>query len=109
MKKSKFIGMQSGDYTCTGVMVVDVQPKYCRTKFTADGKKVKTKSYHSQQYGYSCEKFTSDGKAIKSIILSAAQARNVYNGRATVEEYVKRKERKHSKDFKARVNYCFCN
>ena len=108
MKKSKFVGTKSGDYTCVGCEVADVQPKYCRKKLTPDGKKAKTKSYRSQQYRYPYAKLTSDGKAVKHITLSAAQARKVYNGLATVDEYVKRKERKRARtDIKKGVNYCF--
>ena len=55
------------------------------------------------------EKFTSDGKAIKSIMLNAAQTRMVYLGKATVAEYVKKKERKRSRELKERVNYIFCD
>ncbi len=109
MKKSKYLGTTSGDYVCTGVVVKDVQPKYCRKKIGADGKRVKTKSPHSQQYGYNYEKFTSDGKAIKSIVLMAYQARKVYLGLATVDEYVNRKERKRSLLFGKRLNYSFCD
>lgn len=111
MRKSKFIGLQNCGYTCTGIGVADVQSKLCRKKITADGKKAKTKSPYSKQYNYFFEKFTSDGKAIKSIILSADQARKVYRGLATVDEYVKRKERKRSQliNFKERINYSFCD
>jgi hypothetical protein len=109
MKKSKYLGMRSGDYVCTGVVVTDVQPKYCRRKVNADGTKAKTKSHHSQQYGYNYEKLTSDGKAIKSILLNASQARNVYRGLATVNDYAKKKELKRSRALKERVSYCFCD
>lgn len=111
MKKSKFIGLQNCGYTCTGIEVADVQPKRCRKKTTADGKKAKTKSPYSKQYRYPFEKLTSDGKAIKSIMLSAAQARNVYRGLVTVDEYVKKKERKRSQTYSLneRVNYSFCD
>jgi hypothetical protein len=109
MRKSKFVGTRCGDYVCAGAMVVDVQPKYCRRKVTADGTRAKTRSHHSQQYGYPWEKRTSDGKAIKSIILNAAQTRKVYRGLATVDEFVKRKERKLARTFKDRINYSFCH
>ena len=110
MKKSKFVGTKSGDYTCIGIEVADVQPKYCRRKLTEDGKKAKTKSYHSQQYRYPYAKLTSDGKAIKHITLTAAQARKVYNGQATVDEYVKKMEQKKARmTVKKSVNYCFCD
>ena len=109
MKKSKFVGTKSGGYTCIGIGVADVQPKYCRRKRTEDGKKAKTRSPHSQQYNYNYAKLTSDGKAIKHITLSAAQARKVYNGLATVDEYVKKKERKRPQAVQESVNYCFCD
>lgn len=110
MRKSKFVGTKSGDYTCIGFGVADVQPKFCRKKLTSDGKKAKTKSPYSRQYDYNYAKFTSDGKAIKHITLSASQARRVYNGLATVDEYVKKMERKRAQaDIKDRVNYCFCD
>lgn len=109
MKKSKFVGTKNGDYTCTTIVVRDVQPKYCRKKVDASGKRAKTKSPYSQQYGYLWEKLTSDGKAIKSIMLNAAQTRKVYLEDATVDEYVKKKERKRSLIFNDRVNYGFCD
>ena len=109
MKKSKYLGIKSGDYICTDIMVADVQPKYCRRKITIDGKKAKTKSPHSQQYAYNFAKLTSDGKAIKSTLLNAAQARSVYRGLTTVDTYVKKKEQKRSQTFKERVSYCFCD
>lgn len=110
MRKSKFIGTESGEYTCIGCEVADVQPRYCRKKLTAEGKKAKTKSYHSQQYRYPYAKLTSDGKAIKHITLTAAQARRVYNGLATVDDYVKKMEnKKNHVSIKKRANYCFCN
>ena len=110
MRKSKFVGTKSGDYICIGYEVADVQPKLCRKKLTPEGKRAKTKSPHSQQYKYPYAKLTSDGKAIKHITLSAHQARRVYNGLATVDDYVKKMERKRAKaDIMERVNYCFCD
>ena len=52
MKKSKFVGTKSGDYVCTEAVVRDVQPKFCRKKVDASGKRAKSKSPYSQQYGY---------------------------------------------------------
>ena len=109
MRKSKFIGITSGDYTCTGMMVRDVQPMFCRKKTDEDGKRARTKSPHSQQYSYICEKLTTDGKAVKSLILNAGQIRNVYRGDATIDEYAKRKARKRSRVFDKRLNYGFCD
>ena len=109
MKKSKFIGTKSGEYTCIDISVADVQPAYCRRKLTTDGKKAKTKSPHSQQYKYLYAKLTSDGKAIKHITLNAAQARKVLRGLATVDDYVKKTERKRSRTVQGRVSYTFCD
>ena len=113
MRKSKFVGIMSNGYTCVGCEVADVQPKTCRKKLTITGRKAKTKSPYSKQYQYPFVKLTSDGKALKHITLSAAQVRKVYNGLATVEDYVKQRERNRSRtaktDIKERVNYCFCD
>lgn len=107
MKRSKFIGMKSGDWECTYRGVADVQPVYCRRK--VDGKRVKSKSPGSRQYYYIFERLTSDGKAMKMVRLNAQQARLVLGGRKTVEEYAKRKKLEKSQVFTQKVSYSFCD
>ena len=107
MKKSKYLGLKSGDWTCTYTAVADVQPKYCRRK--VDGKRVLSKSPGSMQYYYIFERLTSDGKAMKMIRLNAAQARQVLHNWFTVEDFARKKAAKRSQEFKDKVSYSFCD
>lgn len=115
MRKCKFTGFESCGYVCVGYEIANEQTRYCKRKLTPDGKKALAKSFHSKDYKYPWVKLTSDGKALKHITLSAAQTRKIYNGLATVDDYVKKLERNRSKtiikksDVKERVNYCFCD
>ena len=107
MKKSKYLNMTSGDWTCTYVGVADVQPAFCRRK--VNGKRVRSKSPGSRQYYYIFERITSDKKALKMIRLSAAQARKVLVNTSTVEEFAKKKEVLRSQIFNNKVSYSFCD
>jgi hypothetical protein len=106
MKKSKYLGMRSGDWECTHVGVDRVQPVYTHFKDDA-GKRVRSKSAGHQLYYYIFERITSDKKAMKMIRLNAAKAAQVYQGRATVEEFAKKKEAKRSQEFIDKVSYSF--
>lgn len=108
MRKSKYLGFKSGDWTCTHVGVADVQPKYCRRK-TKDGKRVLSKSPGSMQYYYIFERLTSDNKAMKMIRLNAEQVRMVRRRWYTVEYYALRKEQQRSQEFTHKVSYSFCD
>jgi hypothetical protein len=111
MKKSKFVGLRDGLWECIGYMVSDVQGARCKKKLDDMGKKARTKSPGSRQYDYEWCRPTSDGEAMKYITLSAYQAKRVYKGLATVEEYAKKKEakqlQKQSRTYKERVSYSF--
>jgi hypothetical protein len=107
MKKSKYLGMKSGTWTCVGIEVAYVQPAFKQKK--VDGKRVRSKSPGHQQYSYLFDRLTSDEKAMKTIKLNAAQVRQVLNGQRTVEYFAKKKEAKRSLAIKDRVNYCFCD
>ena len=109
MKKSKYLGMKSGDWSCTHVGVADVQPAFCRRKLDADGKKARTKSRGSMQYFYIFERPTSDQKAMKHVQLNASQACRVRTGKATVEQYAEKKKSLRSQAYKDRVSYSFCD
>jgi hypothetical protein len=107
MKKSKYLDMKSGDWSCTHVGVADVQPAFCRRK--VNGKRVRSKSPGSQQYYYIFERLTSDNKAMKMIRLNASQVRQVLNGKYTVEDLAKKKAAKRNQVFKNKVSYSFCD
>lgn len=105
MRKSKYLGTCSGDWTCVHVGVADVQPAYCRHKLGPDGKKARTKSRGSQQYYYIYERPISSGKLMEMIRLNASQANRVRKGVATVEYYAEKKKSKPQQVFKNKVSY----
>jgi hypothetical protein len=107
MRKSKYLNMESGEWTCTHVGVADVQPTRCRQK-RLHGKLARSKHPGSQQYYYIFERLTSDAKAMKMIRLNAAQARAVLEGKYTVEDLAKKKAAKNAQAFKEKVSYSFC-
>lgn len=107
MKKSKYLGLKSGDWKCTHVGVADVQPAFCRRR--VNGKRVRSKSPGSKQYYYIFERITSDRKAMKMIRLNAAQARQVLYNWSTVEDFARKKEAQRSQKFKDKVSYSFCD
>ena len=106
MKKSKYLGLKSGNWECTHVGVEDVQPKFCRRR--VNGKRVRTKSPGSMQYYYIFERITSDSKAMKMIRLNAAQARQVLCNWYTVEDFANMKAEKKAPKFKDKISYSFC-
>ena len=108
MRKSKFVGMQSGTWTCVGSGVAFVQSAF-KQKKDENGKRVRSKSPGHRQYYYIFDRITSDKKAMKSIVLSAAQTRQVYTSKRTVEYFAEKKEAKRSLAIKDRINYCFCD
>ena len=107
MKKSKYLGMTSGTWMCTGISVARVQPAF--TKKKVDGKRVRSKYPGHQQYEYTFDRLTSDRKALKTIKLNAAQVRQVLNGERTVEDFALKKEAKRSFALNNRVSYSFCD
>lgn len=108
MKKSKYLGMKSGNWECTHVGVARVQPAY-KNKRGVDGKKLRNKFPGHQTYYYIFERLTSDSKAMKMIRLSASQASKVLKGLHTVEYFSQQKEAQRSLDFKHKVSYSFCD
>ena len=106
MRTSKYLGLKSGEWTCTWVGLADVQPKYCRRR--VDGKRVLSKHPGSQQYYYIFERITSDKKAMKMIRLNASQARQVLRNWFTVEDFARKKEALKSANFTNKVSYSFC-
>ena len=109
MRKSKYLGMKSGDWECTHVGVARVQPAYHQKGRDASGRKLRSVSVGHQQYYYIFERLTSDAKAMKMIRLSAMQANQVLNGKYTVEDFAAKKERKRSQVFNEKVSYSFCD
>lgn len=107
MRKSKYLGMTSGTWMCTGVGVAYVQPAYKQKK--VNGKRVRSKYPGHQQYEYTFDRLTSDQKALKTIKLNAAQVRKVLDGKCTVEELAQKKEAQRSFVLNQRVSYSFCD
>ena len=103
MRKSKYLGMKSGEWACTYFSVSRVQPKF------KQGTKVYSKRPGHQTYYYIFERLTSDKKAMKMIRLNAAQASMVWKGLKTVEYFSELKEAKRSQDFTRKVSYSFCD
>lgn len=108
MKKTKYLGMTNGDWTCTHVGVDRVQPAYTQ-KRGEDGKKVRSKRAGHRTYYYIFERLTSDEKAMKMVRLGFWQAKKVLDGERTVEEYAAKKERQRSQEFTKKVSYSFCD
>jgi hypothetical protein len=103
MRKSKYLGMRSGNWECTHVGVARVQPKF------KQGTRIHSKRPGHQTYYYIFERLTSDNKAMKMIRLNAAQARQVFCNWFTVEDFAKKKEAKRSQEFAHKVSYSFCD
>lgn len=108
MKKTKYLGMTNGDWECTYVGVDRVQPAFTQ-KRDEDGKKIRSKRAGHCTYYYIFERLTSDAKAMKMIRLGYWQAKHVFNGERTVEDYAAKKERKRSQVFTKKVSYSFCD
>ena len=108
MRKSKYLGLVSGDWECTHVGVDRVQPAFIK-KRDYYGNRQRSKRPGHQLYYYIFERLTSDEKAMKMIRLNAAQASRVWNGKSTVEEIAIMKERMRTQAFKNKVSYSFCD
>ena len=108
MKKTKYLGMTNGDWTCTFVGVNKVQPAFTQ-KRDETGKKIRSKRAGHRNYYYIFERLTSDTKAMKIVRLGYWQAKKVLRGECTVEEFAQKKARKRSSEFTQRVSYSFCD
>ena len=106
MRKSKYLGMKSDNWTCTDISVDRVQSAYLKKK--VEGKRVRSKRPGHQTYTYTFERLTSDG-AIKMVNLNARQALQVLRGETTVEEIANRKKQELSLKPNQRVSYCYHN
>ena len=108
MKKSKYLGMKSGDWECSYVGVARVQPAF-KEKRDDFGRRVRNKYPGHQTYYYIFERLTSDQKAMKMIRLNAQQVRQVLDNKYTVEDFAQKKELKRSQTFVQKVSYSFCD
>ena len=108
MRKSKYLGMKSGDWECTHVGVERVQPAF-KEKRDLYGRRVRNKYPGHQSYYYIFERLTSDQKAMKMIRLNAKQVRQVLDQKYTVEDFAMRKELERSQAFTHKVSYSFCD
>ena len=106
MKKTKYLGMKSGDWTCTRVDVDYIQSAYTQ-KRDEHGRKIRSKYPGHRLYSYTFERATSDAKAIKTIKLSCVQARRVLNGERDVEYYAEKKQRMANQSTRTKVSYSF--
>jgi hypothetical protein len=106
-RTSKYLGMRNGEWECTHVGVATVQSAYKR-KTDENGRKERALYAGHQQYYYIFERLTSDEKALKMIRLTAHQAKQVLEGRCSVEEYAIKKSARKSKKSVHKVSYCFC-
>ena len=108
MRKSKYLGMKSGDWKCTHVGVERVQPAF-KEKRDSAGRRVRNKYPGHQTYYYIFERLTSDAKAMKMIRLNAKQVRQVLDSKYTVEDFAQKKELERSQAFTHKVSYSFCD
>jgi hypothetical protein len=109
MNKPKYIGMQSGNWTCTYYGIDYLQPTFKKKRDAITGKLVRGKSAGHRQYYYIFERKTSDGLADKIVRLNAYQILKVKKGKCTVEDIANDKRSKNSKKFVDKVSYCFCD
>jgi hypothetical protein len=107
MKKSKYLGLKSGNWECTHVGVASITSAFKKKK--VGGRVVRNSTPGHRNYYYIFERLTSDGKAMKMIRLNAAQARQVLKNWFTVEDFAKKKEVLRSQVFKDKVSYSFCD
>lgn len=106
MRTSKYLGLKSGNWTCSFVGIDRVQPAFTHNK-DAYGRKMRSKSPGSKRYYYIFERPTSDGKALKMIRLNASQAQKVLEGWFTVEELAQKKELYRPGSIVKKVSYSF--
>lgn len=108
MKTSKFLGLKSGDWTCTHVGLASITSAFSQRR-KVNGKPIRNKTSGHRNYYYIFERLTSDKKAMKMIRLNAAQARQVLKNWFTVEDFAKKKEALRSQEFTRKVSYSFCD
>lgn len=108
MRKSNYVGMQSGNWSCTHCGVDYIQPAYHK-KRDENGKRVRSISAGHQQYYYIFERPTSDGIAIKQIRANAYEALKIKRGQLTAEALADKKRNLGYACYTNRTNYCFCD
>jgi hypothetical protein len=108
MKKSNYVGLTSGDWTCVHCGIDYLQPAY-RKKRDENGKRVRSISAGHQQYYYIFERLTSDGVALKQIRASAYEALKIKRGQMTAEALADKKRSLGFERYVDRTNYCFCD
>lgn len=101
MKKSKYLGKQFGNWTCTHVGVSWVAPAFYV------GTRARQKRPGHRSYYYIMERLTSDGKAEKMIRLNCNEAAKVWKKMITVEEILDKRESKKAYEFVDKVSYHF--
>lgn len=108
MKKTKYLGMTNGDWSCTHVGVDRIQPAFTQKK-DESGRKIRSKRAGHCTYYYIFERLTSDAKAMKMIRLGYWQAKKVFSGERSVEYFAEKKARRRSQEFTQKVSYAFCD
>ena len=108
MKKSKYLGLKSGDWVCSHIGVDRIQPAFTQQRGD-DGKKIRSKRAGHCCYYYIFERLTSDLKAEKMVRLNASQVRRVFDGWTTVESVAELKKRAAGRKFTQKVSYSFCD
>lgn len=106
MRNSKYIGMQSGEWTCTHIGVAFIQPRFLK------GTKTPSKRPHHQTYYYIFERPTHDHTAQKMVRVSAQEIAKIADPLhyLTVEEVAQKKKarsKKHPVKFVSKVSYSF--
>jgi hypothetical protein len=108
MRNPKYIGTQSGDWTCTFYGINYVQPAFSRRRNPVTGKPVRNKCAGHRQYYYVFERRTSDNLADKSVRLNAYEMLKVSRGKCTVEQIADARAAKIKPKYVEKVNYCYC-
>lgn len=93
-RKSKYVGKQFGNWTCTHMGIASVAGK-------------RSKRAGHRTYYYIFERRTSDNKADKMIRLNHVEVAKVYRGEITVEQILDRRETKKAETFTTKISYHF--
>ena len=108
MRTPKYVGAQSGDWTCTFYGIDYVQPAFSKRRSLKAGRPVRNKCAGHRQYYYVFERRTSDDLADKSVRLNAYEMLKVSRGKCTVEQIADARAGKKMKKCVENVSYCFC-
>ena len=108
MRKPKYLGTHSDNWTCIFYGIDYLQPAFSK-KPDITGKHRRNKSAGHRQYYYVFERKTSDNLADKYVRLNAYEMLKVSKGICTVEQLADMRKNKKSIKYVEKVSYSFCD